>query len=135
MNFWTPTFDSWGKGLVAEDMPWYLMFDYVEVYDYDVHTHDFKLHWRDDFDHFDPGRWFKQSGTFEANSSIFHTSNVYADSGNLVIKMEPEHIVDVLHPEVPPSHAISVPDHPITTEHQVEKLVHKLPKQPLHARD
>ena len=34
MNFWTPTFHSWGRDLSAEDMPWYLLFDYVEVYDY-----------------------------------------------------------------------------------------------------
>ena len=32
MNFWTPTFESWGKGLNAVDMPWYVMYDYVETY-------------------------------------------------------------------------------------------------------
>ena len=34
MNFWTPEFESWGKGLDAKDMPWYLLFDYVETYNY-----------------------------------------------------------------------------------------------------
>jgi len=34
MNFWTPTFPAWGAGLNASDMPWYLLFDYVEVYSY-----------------------------------------------------------------------------------------------------
>ena len=34
MNFWTPTFESWGKGLDASDMPWYVMYDYVETYTY-----------------------------------------------------------------------------------------------------
>mmetsp|Transcript_11116 Transcript_11116/g.14050 ORF Transcript_11116/g.14050 Transcript_11116/m.14050 type:complete len:370 (-) Transcript_11116:1357-2466(-) len=120
MNFWTPTFESWGKDLVADDMPWYLLFDYIEVHQYNPHTHGFELHWRDDFNYFDPGRWFKQSGTFEANSSVFHTGNVYTEDGNLVLKMEPEHAVHRTHHMV---------------EHQVEKVVKHVPKQPLHARD
>ncbi len=32
MNFWTPTFHSWGHDLDASDMPWYLLYDYVEVF-------------------------------------------------------------------------------------------------------
>ena len=35
MNFWTPTFHSWGKDLDAVDMPWYVLYDYVEVFTYD----------------------------------------------------------------------------------------------------
>ena len=35
MNFWTPTFQSWGWGLDAKDMPWFVLYDYVEVYTYD----------------------------------------------------------------------------------------------------
>lgn len=50
MNFWTPTFHSWGHDLEPEDMPWYLLYDYVEVFRYDHKTGDFNLHWRDDFD-------------------------------------------------------------------------------------
>ena len=123
MNFWTPTFDSWGKGLEPEDMPWYLKFDYVEVYHYDMHTHKFDLHWRDDFEHFDPGRWFKQSGTFESNSSVFHTANTYTEKGKLVLKMEPEEVVEVIQVHEPP--------HPIVHE----KLVHKIEKMKLHAKD
>ena len=34
MNFWTPTFHAWGADLHAEDMPWYVLFDYVEAYHY-----------------------------------------------------------------------------------------------------
>ena len=37
MNFWTPTFHSWGKGFDDVDMPWYTMYDYVEVYTFDKH--------------------------------------------------------------------------------------------------
>ena len=36
MNFWTPTFDSWGKGFDDKDMPWYVMYDYVETYTYNT---------------------------------------------------------------------------------------------------
>ena len=37
MNFWTPTFESWGKGFKSEDMPWYALYDYVEVFTYNEH--------------------------------------------------------------------------------------------------
>lgn len=73
MNLWTPTFNSWGRGLQLEDMPWYLMFDYVEVFKYDEKANEFNLHWRDDFNAFDSARWHKASGTFAANSSVFHS--------------------------------------------------------------
>ena len=35
MNFWTPTFHSWGAGFNPIDMPWYALYDYVEVFTYD----------------------------------------------------------------------------------------------------
>ena len=35
MNFWTPTFHSWGKDLDPVDMPWYALYDYVEVFTWD----------------------------------------------------------------------------------------------------
>lgn len=41
MNFWTPTFHSWGQGFDDEDMPWYTMYDYVEVYTFDKHSNEF----------------------------------------------------------------------------------------------
>ena len=34
MNFWTPTFHSWGQGFDPADMPWYALYDYVEVFTY-----------------------------------------------------------------------------------------------------
>lgn len=89
MNFWTPTFHSWGKGFDPADMPWYALYDYVEVFTYNKHKNEFEFHWRDDFDAFDSSRWHKASGGFEANSSVFYPSNVYTSGGNLVIKMEP----------------------------------------------
>lgn len=89
MNFWTPTFHSWGAGFDAADMPWYVLYDYVEVYRYDGDGDSFELAWRDDFNRFDETRWHKASGSFENNSSVFHPSNVYTSNGNLVIKMEP----------------------------------------------
>ena len=89
MNFWTPEFHVWGQGLNASDMPWYLLYDYVEVFTYDVEDNEFHLHWRDDFDTFDTQRWQKATGGFEQNSSVFHPENVSVKAGNLVIKMEP----------------------------------------------
>ena len=89
MNFWTPTFHSWGAGLDASDMPWYLLYDYVEVYDYDQEANEFRLNWRDDFESFDSLRWHKATGGFDANSSEFVPENVSVKAGNLVLKMEP----------------------------------------------
>lgn len=37
MNFWTPTFESWGAHFMPMDMPWYVLYDYVEVFIYDEH--------------------------------------------------------------------------------------------------
>ena len=89
MNFWTPEFHVWGEGLDASDMPWYLMYDYVEVFTYDVEDNEFHLHWRDDFDSFNADRWHKASGGFDMNSSVFHPENVSVKAGHLVLKMEP----------------------------------------------
>ena len=75
MNFWTRTFESWGKGLKAEDMPWYLLFDYVETYTYNHETGGFDFNWKDDFDVFDTHRWHKSDNTtFDANSTTFRAS-------------------------------------------------------------
>ena len=107
MNFWTPTFHSWASGFDPIDMPWYLLFDYIEVYTYNEQLHEFDFHWRDDFDAFDSGRWHKASGGFEANSSVFYPSQVYTSGGNLVLKMEPDehvHYEEVEHEYAPEHH-------------------------------
>ena len=92
LNFWTPTFHAWGADFNPSDMPWYLMFDYVEVYNYDEKTKDFDLAWRDDFNFFDQSRWHKISGTFDGNSSVFYPQNAYVQGGHLVLKLEPQDI-------------------------------------------
>ena len=89
MNFWTPEFHVWGQGLDASDMPWFLLYDYVEVFTYDLEDNEFHFHWRDDFDTFDTERWRKANGGFEQNSSVFDPENVTVKAGNLVLKMEP----------------------------------------------
>lgn len=38
MNYWTPTWDNWGGGRDSSTMPWYVYYDYVEVYSYDHNT-------------------------------------------------------------------------------------------------
>jgi len=90
MNFWTPTDHPWGHGFEPVDMPWYLLYDYVEVFTFNEETNDFEFHWRDDFNRFNSDRWHKADGGFEANSSVFSPDNVYTYHGNLVLKMEPE---------------------------------------------
>ena len=106
MNFWTPTFHSWGEGFDPADMPWYVLYDYVEVFTYNEHNNEFDFHWRDDFNAFDSGRWHKASGGFEANSSVFYPSNVYTSAGNLVLKMEPmdHHAHEHSHPDEHDTH-------------------------------
>ena len=91
MNFWTPTFESWGKGLDAKDMPWYLEYDYVETYTYNHETSGFDFNWRDSFNTFDTNRWHKSDNTtFDANSTVFRGSQAYIKNGSLVLKMEPD---------------------------------------------
>ena len=96
MNFWTPTFESWGKGLDASDMPWFVEYDYVESYVWNSHTKGFDFHWRDNFSTFDTNRWHKSDNTtFDANSTTFRASQAYIKDGHLVLKMEPDYMEDV----------------------------------------
>jgi len=133
MNFWTPTFHAWGAELNSEDMPWYLLFDYVEAYKYNKDSGDFELDWRDDFNEFDQTRWHKLSGTFEANSSIFYPQNVYTSEGNLVIKMEPEFNHHDFHHHIDHEHYHS--DHGLGHIEQ-EHLTHEaLPEGPTSGSD
>jgi len=98
MNFWTPTFESWGKGFQPADMPWYVLYDYVETFTYNNETKGFDFHWRDDFITFDPNRWHKSDNTtFDANSTTFRASQAYVNDGHLVLKMEPD-TIEKLHP-------------------------------------
>lgn len=89
MNFWTPTDHAWGEGFEPVDMPWYLLYDYVEVFTYHEDSKAFEFHWRDDFNRFNSDRWHKADGGFDGNSSVFSPDNVYTYHGNLVLKMEP----------------------------------------------
>lgn len=92
MNFWTPTFDSWGAGLDAKDMPWEVVYDFVETYTYNQDKKTFEFNWKDNFDTFDTNRWHKSDNTtFDANSTTFRASQVYIGEGNLHLKMEPDH--------------------------------------------
>jgi len=91
MNFWTPTFESWGKDFKPEDMPWYVLYDYVETYTWNVEDQNFDFHWKDDFTDFNAKRWHKNDNTtFDANSTTFRESQAYVQNGHLVLKMEPE---------------------------------------------
>ena len=132
MNFWTPTWSPWNDYFDDAEMPWYAKYDYVEIYDYDLSSKDFKLRWRDDFDKWDEEKWYASDNWgFENNSSLFMASQVYVQDGHLVLKMDyndgrarefPLHH-EIIHHEEP------IPDHPhqkaIKTPHEMEgKVVH-----------
>jgi len=131
MNFWTPEFETWGHGLDPADMPWYVLYDYVEVFTWDEKSNEFRLHWRDDFESFNSGRWHKASGGFEANSSVFHTSNVYTEDGNLVLKMEPNDDLEHELHHGDAHHYYTTRDH---EHYNHQTLAKHFPKQPLHAK-
>ena len=129
MNFWTPTFDSWGKGFDDKDMPWYVYYDYVETYTYNSNTKGFDFHWKDDFDTFDSNRWHKSDNTtFDANSTTFRAQQSYVLDGNLVLKMEPD-LHHSQHGDVwDPTHVLPVMTQPTTHQHTKIKDDHPDPE-------
>lgn len=78
MNFWTPTFDKWGRGLDEAQMPFYTKYDYVEAYDWDASTDSFTLRFRDDFDTLDQNTWrVSDEWGFPDNSTKFMETMTY----------------------------------------------------------
>lgn len=115
MNFWTPCWSPWNDYFDDAEMPWYAKYDFVEVYDYDVDKKNFTLRWRDDFDTFDTKKWYASDNWgFENNSSLFMSSQVYVEDGNLVLKMDYND-----------GHARDYPAHHEVVHH--EKPVHENP--------
>lgn len=93
MNFWTPTWNSWGGGRNDSNMPWYVYYDWIEAYSYDHSSKQFHLTWRDDFNGSrfskpSSSRWHISDGaTFGSNSSMFVNAHVYLWDGSLCLKM------------------------------------------------
>ena len=97
MNFWTPCWSPWGDNLDDSSMPWYVEYDYVETYDYDINTKAFNLRFRDDFDgsSINTSRWYvSDNWGFQDNSSLFVKDHVYQQNGNLVLKMEKNYYLE-----------------------------------------
>jgi len=89
MNFWTPEWDTWGRGLDDSTMPWYARYDYVEAYDWDESNDAFVLRFRDDFNTLDRSIWrVSDPWTFDDNSTLFVDEHTYVQDGNLVLKMD-----------------------------------------------
>ncbi len=147
MNFWTPVWSPWNDYFDDAEMPWYAKYDFVEVYDYNVDKKDFTLRWRDDFDTFDTKKWYASDNWgFENNSSLFMSSQVYVEDGNLVLKMDyndghardfPAHH-EVVHHEKPihenphavkEHHEAKAPHHetPVVAHHEAPTLHHTAP--------
>ena len=88
MNLWTPQFPQWQVGFDDVDMPWYAMYDFVEVYTYNKKTRQFDLHWKDDFDYLDLTRWEPSDNFgFTDNTTTFFGTQVFVEQGNLVLQM------------------------------------------------
>ena len=82
---WSP----WNDFFDDAEMPWYAKYDFVEVYDYDQSSKQFNLRWRDDFNTWDTKKWYASDNWgFDNNSSLFMSSQVYVEDGNLVLKMD-----------------------------------------------
>ena len=91
MNFWTPTWSPWNLGMNDWDMPWYVFYDYVEVYSYDESTGEFVFEWRDDFDLLNLSRWeVSNYWTFGGNSTMFMKGQVTCAGGDLILTMQKE---------------------------------------------
>ena len=89
MNFWTPNWDLWGRGLDPSQMPFYTRYDYVEAYDYNVLTRQFNLRFRDDFNTLDRNIWrVSNDWTFPENDSVFMENHTYVEDGKLVLKLD-----------------------------------------------
>ena len=106
MNFWTPCWSPWNDFFDDVAMPWYAKYDFVEVYDYDQSSKKFNLRWRDDFNTWDTKKWYASDNWgFDNNSSLFMSSQVYVEDGNLVLKMDYN---DGLIREAPLNHEVGV---------------------------
>ena len=89
MNLRTPKKSPWHDFIDDSHMPWEAKYDFVEVYDYDMTTKDFKLRWKDNFDYFDTKKWYASDNWgFENNSSLFMASQAYLGDSSLVLKMD-----------------------------------------------
>ena len=89
MNFWTPTFAGWGDNFDESNLPSYTRYDYIKVETYNAATGEFEPYWQDDFDSFDASRWTKSDNwNFGGSSTTFYSSQVYAENGALVLKMD-----------------------------------------------
>ena len=49
LNFWTPDGGAWGGGFNDSNMPWYLDYDWVEVWDHYASTGGFTWNFDDQF--------------------------------------------------------------------------------------
>ena len=89
MNLWIPQFADWAAGFTEDDLPYQAMYDYVETYSYDKKSDSFDLHWRDDFDYFDEGKWVKSDNQgFTDNGVTFFKSQVDVQDGHLILTLQ-----------------------------------------------
>lgn len=88
INFWNPNITEWVGEWNANVLPLYMYVNWVEYHSWT--GNGFRLEWRDDFDHFDTGRWGTADWTFEENRSDFSPQNVVVRDGYLVLALTRE---------------------------------------------
>ena len=89
MNLWIPQFPDWAAGFEDSDMPYEAQYDYVETYSYNKKSDSFDLHWRDDFDYFDEGKWERSDNQgFTDNGVTFFKSQAFVEDGHLTLRLQ-----------------------------------------------
>lgn len=92
MSVWNPTYTTgWGAGFDESILPIETLYDWVEIYSYDIQTKSFHWEWREDFndDTLDTTRWNAGEGWGYGDSTcMFKRSQVYQSGGSLHIKMD-----------------------------------------------
>lgn len=96
MNYWVPMSGLWGEGLNDSSMPWYVQYDWVEVFTYNWnHTKDgtpeFTWDFRDDFNEPDytpinTDIWFTSNG-WGYDRCTFIRNHVFIKDNALTLKL------------------------------------------------
>ncbi|MDX1473042.1 MAG: family 16 glycosylhydrolase [Reinekea sp.] len=83
-NVWVSEVVDWVGQFDETDLPQYQIIDWIEYYNLQDNG-EFKLAWRDDFNHFDSKRWGKGNWTFDSNLVTFAPENIQVVDGQLIM--------------------------------------------------
>ena len=89
MNFWAPSWSPWGDGRDDRTMPWYVNYDWVEVWSYNHKTKGFDWVFDDQFNgnSLNP-RWHVSNySSISGSLNCYHPSQVWVANGHLTIRL------------------------------------------------